>query len=100
MGTHPIFESDFDCLTDTWTIVQMVYEESDEEDDFIGTREKNNRDHRLLFPLDFRGDSEELYEQLMQRMREIEGTNGGVFIEKAMQIWKDGSFSDEQKYSP
>jgi len=84
MGTHPIFESDFDCLTDTWTIVQMVYEESDEEDDFIGTREKNNRDHRLLFPLDFRGDSEELYEQLMQRMREIEGTNGGVFIEKEM----------------
>ena len=62
----------------------MLYGESEEEDDFIGNREKHNREHRLLFPLDFRGDSEELYDRLMERMREVQGTNGGVFIEKEM----------------
>jgi len=25
MGTHPIFESDFDCLTDTFRIFLVVY---------------------------------------------------------------------------
>jgi len=24
MGTHPIFESDFDCLTDEWVVIYVI----------------------------------------------------------------------------
>ena len=63
--------------------------ESDENEDFIESREKQTREFRCLFPADFIGPPKTMFEKLTEndedgrpKMRDIEGTQGKVKIQR------------------
>merc|ERR1711935_100401 len=106
MGTHPIFESDFDCLTEKIKMAinmnglmadlgldekanhydDHYRSEEEQNENFIEMREKRRATEKLLFERG--GKSKEAYfEHLSAQCEPISGTNGGVLIQKQA-LWE------------
>merc|ERR1712002_1129157 len=65
MGTHPIFESDFDCLTDC-KIVNMNKAAETE-----ATMARNEEEHKIVLVADDDDDDEEEEEELVDPMEDL-----------------------------
>jgi len=55
------------------------------EADYIEAREKQSREFRLLFPTDFPGDSESMFNQLVEGATPVPETDGGVKITRRVE---------------
>merc|ERR1711920_745674 len=66
MGTHPIFESDFDCLTDTESLIIMNKAAETE-----ATKARNEEAEKVVLVADDDDDEEEEEEELVDPMEQL-----------------------------
>merc|ERR1712235_57276 len=91
MGTHPIFESDFDCLTENIKEIEMADIDIFGDDPVVPEEKKENGEEEVVEKLETE-EAKEIENEKEEENKEMEQENGTK--EKMVQ---DGGVIDDEK---